>query len=275
MSRTKRKKLKIPSLIDREKQDATGSLIKRRKSETTMIEAYLKMPFLPETHEGIREIIIDLLDVQKSLDSIFAETVALYEETLTSLQTKNKQLERENKGLLIELRRSMRINDKQENSNIEKEKPREEKNRRPGKRGAPQGHRGASRSVPSAFDAEEIIQPPGICDCGCSQILPLDLSDDKYIEDIAPVVKTVTKIRYLMGKCALCGKVVRSEKGVCFRTSCRNRTEYRGSTDYDEAVRYDLRQPQQIMYRHTGYSRFPFRSSRNCEQAYRSDENNI
>ena len=212
--RMRRKKLKIPSLVLKEKQEKIASFISRRESESTVLEAYLKMPYSPEVHKVIRKRAGDLFDAQKSLDSMLTETITAYESQIASLKAENKRQERENKGLLIELRKSLKIRENKPEDKTEEEGEPEEQIKHPGKRGAPPGHKGASRAVPSASDAEEIIQPPCICDCGCNQILPLEISDDKYIEDIAPVVKTVTKVRYLMGQCASCGKVVRSKKGV-------------------------------------------------------------
>jgi len=210
----RRKKLKAPFLADKVKQDGITALLKRRKSETDVLEAYFKMPYSSEIHKAIRERTGDLLDAQRSLDSMLADTVASYEDKIASLQADKKRLERENKGLLIELRKSLKISENKSELSAEKEAEAEEKSKRLGKRGAPPGHRGTSRTLPLKVDAEEVVQPPRVCDCGCNQIFPLDSSDDKYIEDIAPVVKTVTKVRYLMGKCASCGKVVRSQKGV-------------------------------------------------------------
>lgn len=210
----RRKKLKAPSLADSDKQDEIASLISRRKSETATLEAYLKMPYSREVFTQVRERARDLLGAQRSLDSVLAETIGVYESQISSLKADKKKLERENKGLLIELRKSLKISENKSESRTEEQSDSKEKVRSPGKRGAPRGHRGATRPLPSQVDSEMVIQPPRECGCGCTQILPLDVSDDKYIEDIELVIKTVTKIRHLMGKCASCGKVLRSKEAT-------------------------------------------------------------
>jgi hypothetical protein len=77
------------------------------------------------------------------------------------------------------------------------------------KRGAPRGHTGKTRPIPDKVDNQQIIAPPDICPhCGGAD---MGLEDDfisKYIEDIVPVVKTVTEKLYQWASCTHCGKPV-------------------------------------------------------------------
>ena len=78
-----------------------------------------------------------------------------------------------------------------------------------GKRGAPKGHRGATRKVPDSVDREELIGPAERCSCGCTDITALPDFDVRYIEDIHPISREVLRLIYLQGRCGNCGKVVR------------------------------------------------------------------
>ena len=79
----------------------------------------------------------------------------------------------------------------------------------PRKRGAPAGHRGNTRSVPTHIDREETIPAPTVCpDCGHTQLTALETLDDRYIEDIPPVLKVVTHRKYQQAFCPQCQSVV-------------------------------------------------------------------
>ncbi|MFW5803170.1 MAG: hypothetical protein ACOCWJ_04555, partial [Verrucomicrobiota bacterium] len=78
-----------------------------------------------------------------------------------------------------------------------------------GKRGAPKGHRGATRPVPDTVDREEVVPPPDTCSCGCSEIAQLTDFDERWIEDIPPVSREVLRRIYLHGQCQNCGETVR------------------------------------------------------------------
>jgi len=147
------------------------------------------------------------------------------EQSIRDLKAEVKKVGREKKGLLIELRHQLKIKDPAEKKTQDKEKEGQEKEskeedkpvaekKKGKKRGAPIGHKGKSRSVPSKVDATDVVHAPDQCDCGCCNILELEESDDKYIEDILAVVKTVTKVRYLRGKCTECGKIIRSKDAL-------------------------------------------------------------
>ena len=79
----------------------------------------------------------------------------------------------------------------------------------PRKRGAPIGHRGNTRRVPSHTDIEETIPAPTVCpDCGHTQLVGVDTVDDRYLEDIPPVLRVVTHRKYRQAFCPHCQNVV-------------------------------------------------------------------
>lgn len=79
----------------------------------------------------------------------------------------------------------------------------------PRKRGAPVGHRGNTRRVPTHIDIEETIPAPTVCpDCGYTQLVGVDTVDDRYLEDIPPVLRVVTHRKYQHAFCPHCQSVV-------------------------------------------------------------------
>jgi len=82
------------------------------------------------------------------------------------------------------------------------------------KRGAPKGHKGNTRFIPEKIDFTHRISPPGTCSCGCDKIQELKTYDTKYVEDIPPVNKVVTEVRYIRGQCSKCGEVLRHPDAV-------------------------------------------------------------
>ena len=86
--------------------------------------------------------------------------------------------------------------------NARREKP-------PKPRGAPRGHRGATRALPQHVDRIETIPPPQHCPhCGAHDVREENDWISKYIEDIPPIVKTVVEKRYRQGRCAHCNEIV-------------------------------------------------------------------
>ena len=76
------------------------------------------------------------------------------------------------------------------------------------RRGAPKGHRGHNRPVPDRVDKEVIKRPPRQCpDCG-GDVQETDRIVDRYVEDIPPIRRMVTKERYIAGRCDACGSRV-------------------------------------------------------------------
>lgn len=88
-----------------------------------------------------------------------------------------------------------------------------EKNPKAKRLGAPKGHRGNTRTVPSKIDAQ-ISEAPSRCNCGCCEVTATDQYDTKYIEDILPVCSHVTKIEYQRGLCSRCGTLVRHKDAI-------------------------------------------------------------
>ena len=165
----------------------------------------------------------------KDLDAILGETLD-YAETLEEknrkLTARTAELEIDYKRLLTRYRqelgtvpKSMGMDKKKNGAGTTDKDPKNpgqpaDKKKEEGKRGAPKGHRGASRPVPENFDHEEYVAPPKTCHCGCCTILPMDEYDDLYIEDIPPIMRVVTRQRYQRGLCANCGAKLRHEEAV-------------------------------------------------------------
>jgi hypothetical protein len=93
----------------------------------------------------------------------------------------------------------------------------QDQEKKPKKRGAPEGHVGRTRPIPDKdeIDEVEIILPPLIDICpNCGESHPIIYTDtdtdtdtnfiSKYIEDIRPVVKKVVEKRYVWGSCCNC-----------------------------------------------------------------------
>lgn len=85
----------------------------------------------------------------------------------------------------------------------------------PRKRGAPVGHRGNTRRIPTHVDIEETIPAPIACpDCGHTHLTSLDAVDDRYIEDIPPVLRVVTHRKYHQAFCPRCQNVVHNPEAL-------------------------------------------------------------
>jgi len=85
----------------------------------------------------------------------------------------------------------------------------QQKKKRKKKRGAPTGHPGETRRIPTTIDEVKTIEPPDHCPhCGSSHIISGDDYYRKYQEDIPPIVKKVTEYRYLCGTCCDCQRSV-------------------------------------------------------------------
>lgn len=134
---------------------------------------------------------------------------------LQQLNNENQMLKAQNKELKNELSRAR--HQLQSLLGVKKRKSKKAVNtdedqmpsRQTKKRGAPLGHIGKTRPIPDKVDDQQIMAAPDICPhCGGTGIV---LEDDfvcKYIEDIAPVVKTVTEQLYQRASCTHCGKPV-------------------------------------------------------------------
>jgi transposase len=134
---------------------------------------------------------------------------------LRQLCKENQQLKEQNDELKNEILRTRQ--QLQSLLGVKKRKPKKavntDKDQMPAtqtkKRGAPLGHIGKTRPIPDKVGDHQIIAPPDICPhCGGTDIVLEDDFVSKYIEDIAPVVKTVTEQLYQWASCTHCGKPV-------------------------------------------------------------------
>ncbi len=148
----------------------------------------------------------------KILIDLFRAKVKLQQQALSIIKNENdrlkeasERLEIDRKRLRMELRVSMGFKDKGKTA----EETTSTRLRQPGKRGAPVGHSGKSRAIPDSWDSEQIIPGYATCNCGSKKVIALKEYDCKYIEDIVPARKTVTKILYQKTYCCKCGKTSR------------------------------------------------------------------
>ena len=77
------------------------------------------------------------------------------------------------------------------------------------KRGAPKGHRGASRPIPKSIDRTENVSPHSVCPDCRGTVDGTGSFDKVIIEDIVAIVKEVVQRNLEIGKCRCCGKEVR------------------------------------------------------------------
>lgn len=148
------------------------------------------------------------------------------EERIAHLEKENRRLRRDNEQLVynadrlrLELRRSLGVKaatadgiDSPKRAAAERSAEKQKRKNRtggPGRRGAPKGHRGGTRPVPETVDREKVIAPAGECTCGCCSVDPTTEFDVRYIEDIPPVSREVTRLIYLRGRCRNCGRAIR------------------------------------------------------------------
>lgn len=85
---------------------------------------------------------------------------------------------------------------------IIKEKDEETAEKIPKKRGAPEGHIGATRKTPAPDEVVDL--KPEKCACGCEEVEILK-THEKTVEDIE-ITKTVKKYRFYECRCKNCGK---------------------------------------------------------------------
>jgi len=143
------------------------------------------------------------------------------EEQNRALLDKNEQLSYKVAKLGLELRQALGISattrdqaGKQHAAGDSNTNTKEKPKSGGGKRGAPKGHRGKTRDVPTTVDREEVIGAVEVCSCGCSDVVPTLGFDARYVEDIPPVSKEVTREIYLQGRCQSCGKVIRHPDAI-------------------------------------------------------------
>lgn len=182
-------------------------------SSEKILAAYEKAP----NCEAVRKTLIrekeKFILSLKTIRRILVELHRYDREELGRLRNENEELRSKNRKLLIELRDSLGVNSVLKDKNGQETDPAQvqrgslpEKTVRP--RGAPKGHRGNTRSIPGKWDEKIEVLPPGVCECGCTQIFENGRRDKKYIEDIPPVSRKVTLVEYRRGVCVKCGREI-------------------------------------------------------------------
>lgn len=123
------------------------------------------------------------------------------------LKEVNDTLAKENARLKLQLRKLLGAGKRREDGG-DAVRPDGTKLKMNRKRGAPCGHRGATRPIPEHVDETIHIPPPGICTCGSSRTRAIEESDSRYLEELEIRRKVVEK-RYRRGICEECGRLVR------------------------------------------------------------------
>jgi len=137
-----------------------------------------------------------------------------------ALETENEELRHQVARLTRQVHSLLGVketpaDEPEDSSDDDTDTPAETPPREPRKRGAPKGHRGNTRPIPTQIDKEEEVSPPDCCPhCGGSHLLELEDFDSRYIEDIPPVRREVTHLRYHHGLCTQCHQVVRHPDAV-------------------------------------------------------------
>jgi hypothetical protein len=208
-----------PARTDTEAVLAQSAELQRQAGQLrAAAQAYERGPQSPETTAAAREL-------RERWDTLVRERCGLLEQSVRDLLVRNGDLEAEvsrlqadNRRLRLHLRRELGVEPKAMQGPDAVAGPPAETTAPhatappppPRRRGAPVGHTGATRPLPQPHEVtrEETGPPPTACPCGCTDIDLLDEYDDRFLEDIPPVVRIVTRIRYRRGRCRGCGAVV-------------------------------------------------------------------
>jgi len=158
--------------------------------------------------------------LQELLGNAEEKNGELEEQNRALLET-NEQLSYKNDKLRLELRQALGVTATTRDDSGERRPPtdsntdaKHKSKSGGGRRGAPKGHRGGTRAVPTTIDREEVIGPAGICSCGCAALVPTLEFDARYVEDLPPVNKVVTRQIHLRGCCQRCGKIIRHPDAI-------------------------------------------------------------
>lgn len=205
------------------------------QSQKTVIREYEKIADISSAAEAINNRRDQLLKEIGHLVDSGAKTLAESSRKILKLEVQNRALTEENtrlssdlERLKLEYRRQIGVLPKAMgstgreksgdhcSSNDENNTVASAENEIPKckKRGAPKGHRGNTRAIPTKIDILREEPIPSQCDCGCNTLLPTDQTDSKYIEDILPVCGQTTKIEYPRGRCSKCGSLVRHKDAM-------------------------------------------------------------
>lgn len=220
----------VSSAVKRLREDA-DRLKELVQAEEQLMDTASRIPGPPEGCDAFKqartrrdELLRQRCTALQQLSQILEDYNCTLEKENADLRESNERLNHKLKRTRNELKRAIGASSGPEcgsDSNGDtgtEEKPAKGKSRSNGnkqrRRGAPKGHRGGSRPVPDQIDAEEVHPPAEKCECGCCSITPLYEYDAKYIEDIPPVCRVVTRKLYLRGQCDECGRTVRHPDAV-------------------------------------------------------------
>jgi hypothetical protein len=175
----------------------------RLRAEISELSESIRM-CAPDDDKGMARLLRQKCSLLGQLaDELGREKLGLEEEV--------ERLEIDRRRLRMELREALGIRKKAEVASVVSESTVFRPRRR---RGAPRGHRGGTRPVPATWDSEHTAPGPARCECGSEEICGTGEYDMKYVEDIVPARKTVKLLRYPRGRCARCGRLVRSPDAV-------------------------------------------------------------
>jgi transposase len=184
-------------------KEAIKGLRKALNSGKKIIKAFEKIPDSSAGKEKLyseqKKYIFNLEEKCKLMNDLIHEQEKQIEELKLNNKRSNQQV------------RYAYGKESKSNAAASPDKPSESENKR---RGAPKGHRGNTKSIPDKIDFTHTVPTPNVCSCGCNSILELDIYDSKYIEDIPPVNKIVTEIKYMRGRCAKCGKILKHPDAI-------------------------------------------------------------
>ena len=165
------------------------------------LEEYEKQNLILKKRLNWQRTVYQLTAIQNDL--LCRENRKLKRENETLVE-KNDQLNKENERLKNQLRKALGVSKSHAPNKMEIQLGDGAKNVGK-KRGAPVGHEGRTRPIPDKIDSVQEMPPPGVCpQCGQTDIEHTQAFTSKYIEDIVPVTRNVTQIRYMEGICKNC-----------------------------------------------------------------------
>lgn len=151
------------------------------------------------------------IDYLKQLEETILRLVTERDSALERL----REIERENEQLRRQLRLYENPHTPSSASRFPKKPPKEEKSSARRNRGAPKGHRGATRPTPVPDEVVEVVAP--VCEqCGSTHIETLGTCESSIIEDIPPPQKIkVTQFNRWNISCRDCGHSFVSKHPDC------------------------------------------------------------
>ena len=205
MSARKKSKGKIPGMSVAEPPTERERLCLQLQGNLGLLDALLSVADSPNTTvqiEETKERLRGICTQQQDLLQVAEETIDELTRQNEKQRKQIKRLQHKVDSANYELRRALGIRGKSKDatdasagkengsgqdataeSTVEKKKAK--------KRGAPKGHRGASRTIPDHYDHERFIAPVTSCNCGCESVTAMTDFDVRYVEDIPPVAAVI------------------------------------------------------------------------------------